>query len=152
MPAEFRKMGIAFQYPENWSLDEEDAMAGRRSVTIYSPGGAFWTISILPHSADPQEMAQTAVNAMEEEYKEVEVAEAREMLAGHELVGFDLNFFFLDLTNTALVRSLRNELGTFVVFYQAEDREYEQLQNVFRAITVSFLKNLKLPSSEGPGS
>ena len=143
MPAEFRKLGIAFQYPENWTLDQDDALAGRKSVTVYSPGGAFWTVGVHPHSADPFELAQAAVHAMSEEYTEVEVEEASEVLAGQELIGFDLNFYYLDLINTACVRCLRTDRATYAVFCQAEDREYDAIQHVFRAMTTSLLSNLK---------
>ena len=34
MPEKYEKLGISFQYPDNWTLDEEDALAGRNSVTV----------------------------------------------------------------------------------------------------------------------
>lgn len=142
MPGEYRKLGIAFQYPENWTLDEDDAVAGRNSVTVYSPGGAFWSVSVHPHGTDPQKLAKAAVKAMEEEYKELETEEAEETIAGHELTGYDLNFYYLDLTNTATVRCVLTPRATYAIFCQAEDREFEQIQQVFRAMTTSFLQNL----------
>ena len=60
MPATFEKLGISFQYPENWTLDEQDALAGRKSVTVYSPGGAFWTVAVHSKAADPAELARDA--------------------------------------------------------------------------------------------
>ena len=149
MPAEFRKMGIAFQYPENWTLDEDDALAGRKSVTVYSPGGAFWTVSAYPLSTDPQKLAHEAVKVMKQEYPEVEVEAARETIAGRETVGFDLNFYYLDLTNTATVRCFRTERATYAFFCQAEDREFTEIQRVFLAMATSFLGNLKHPRDRG---
>lgn len=143
MPAEYRKIGIAFQYPENWTLDENDAVAGHESVTVYSPGGAFWSVSIHPFGTDPKNLAKAAVKALEEEYKELESEQAQEMIGGHELTGYDLNFYFLDLTNTAAVRCFFTPLATYAIFFQAEDREFEQIQQVFRAMTTSFLQNVK---------
>jgi len=143
MPAEFHKLGISFQYPENWTLDEEDALAGRRSVTIFSPGGGFWSVSIHPHRTEPGELAKAAVEAMQDEYKELEVEEIKETMAGRQTVGYDLNFYYLDLTNTAKVRCLQTDKATYSIFCQAEDREFDQLQMVFRAITKSFLDHLQ---------
>jgi hypothetical protein len=143
MPAEFNKLGISFQYPENWSLDEDDAVAGRKSVTVYSPGGAFWSISVHPRSTDPVKLAKSAVDAMKTEYAELEVEKTRETIAGRELVGYDLNFFYLDLTNTASVRCIRTDRATYTVFCQAEDREFDRIRGVFLAMTSSFLGNLK---------
>ena len=39
MPATYDKMGIRFLYPENWTLDEEDAVQGCKSVSVNSPKG-----------------------------------------------------------------------------------------------------------------
>ena len=97
----------------------------------------------VPRSADPKGMARAAVDAMRQEYPEIEVEEAREDLAGHDLVGYDLSFFYLDLTNTARVRCLRSERSTLTIFCQAEDDEFRQLQEVFQAMTVSLLGGLK---------
>jgi len=141
-PRRFAKLGISFQYPDNWTLDEEDARAGRMSVTVYSPGGAFWSIAIHPHSADPAGLAEAAVEAMRQEYADIEVEEVRETLAGHEMIGCDLHFYYLDLTNTAQIRCVRANRATYSVFFQAEDREFDQIYRVFQAMTVSFLGEL----------
>lgn len=143
MPAVFHKLGISFQYPENWTLDEEDALAGSQSVTVYSPGGAFWSVSIHPRDTNPHQLADAAVKVMKGEYDSLESETAQETLAGRELVGFNLNFFCLDLTNTAIIRCLRTDQATYVLFWQAEDRDFDGLDPVFRAMTVSLLNNLK---------
>ena len=33
MPATFDNMGITFQYPDNWQLDEEELRAGQSAIT-----------------------------------------------------------------------------------------------------------------------
>ena len=143
MPAKYEKLGISFQYPENWTLDEEDAVAGRDSVTVYSPGGSFWSLAIYPRSADPRKLAEAALDAINQEYKETEIEEVSESLADHELVGYNLNFFYLDLTNTARVRCVRADRHTLTVFCQAEDQEFDQIGAVFQAMTVSLLSSVK---------
>ena len=60
MPAVYDKMGIRFLYPDNWQLDEEEALHGDQSVTVYSPGGAFWSIVLHPRSTDPAELLRMA--------------------------------------------------------------------------------------------
>ncbi len=142
MPARFDKLGISFQYPENWTLDDSDALLGRKSVTVYSPGGAFWSIAIHPGKADPAKLAATIVEAMKKEYPGIEVDELRETLLGHELIGYELAFFYLDLINTAQVRSLHTAHATYTIYCQAEDREYAKLQDVFQAMTISFLQGM----------
>jgi hypothetical protein len=142
MPARFDKLGISFQYPENWTLDDTDAVLGRRSVTVYSPGGAFWTVAIHSGSADPAKLAAAIVETMKKEYSGVEVDQAEETVAGHELIGYDLAFYYLDLISTATVRSLRVGPSTYTIFCQAEDRDFDKLQLVFRAMTTSLLSGL----------
>ena len=143
MPATFDKMGIAFQYPENWTLDEKDAVTGRRAVTVYSPGGGFWTVAQHSHSADPDELVRAAVSAIQQEYEQVETEEIRETVADRELIGCNLNFFYLDLTNTACVRVLPGQRAAYSIFYQAEDREFTAIHRVFEAMTVSLLRGIE---------
>jgi hypothetical protein len=140
MPAVYEKLGIRFQYPENWTLDEIEALEGNDSVTVYSPGGGFWSIMIHPQGTPPAELVDAALEAMREQYDELDVESVAETIAGRELVGYDMHFFCLDLTNTALVRGFATEQGTYVVFYQAEDIEFSGIELVFRAITLSLLR------------
>jgi hypothetical protein len=142
MSAHFAKLGISFQYPENWTLDDSDAVLGHKSVTVYSPGGAFWSVAIHSGSAVPAKMANAVVDAMREEYEGLEAAERQDIVAGHELVGYDLNFYCLDLTNTARVRSLQIAHTTYTIFCQAEDREFERIGRVFEAMTTSLINGL----------
>ena len=52
----------------------------------------------------------------------------------------DLAFFYLDLTSTALVRSFATDEATYLLLCQAEDREFAEVEAVFRAMTRSLLK------------
>jgi hypothetical protein len=145
MPAEFNRRGLGFQYPENWQLDCEESpeeSQGRQSVTVYSPGGAFWSVSVDPAGSDPARLAQAAVKAMQEEYSEVEVSPASDTVAGVAMAGFDLNFYYLDLTSTAVVRCFQTEQATYTIFYQSEDRELQAIEKVFLAMTTSMIRHL----------
>ena len=142
MPARFNRLGISFQYPDNWTLDDADAMLGRHTVTVYSPGGAFWSVAINSDSAEPDNLLVAAIEAMKQEYEGLEAKMARETVAGHELLGCNLAFCCLDLTNTAWIRSLRIAQTTYMIFCQAEDREFEQVESVFKAMTTSLLSEL----------
>ena len=140
MAANFDKLGIHFQYPENWQLDESEALQGNQVVTVYSPGGAFWSVMIHPPTASPETLAATALQAMREQYDELDAEEVHENVAGQDLIRYDMNFYCLDLTNTAQVRSFRAPGAAYVIFCQADDREFADIEVVFRAITTSFLR------------
>jgi hypothetical protein len=141
MPAVYDKMGITFQYPENWELDERDALQGERGVTVYSPGGAFWSVLLQPANVDPMQAARTALAALRKEY-ELDAEEARETIGPRELVGYDANFYYVDLTNTAYIRALRTPSTTYLILCQAEDGELREVEAVFRAMTTSLIRSL----------
>ena len=143
MPEHFDRLGISFQYPDNWTLDDSDALLGRKSVTIYSPGGAFWSVTIQSGSAEPDKLTGAIVEAMRQEYDSLEAEQVGETVAGYDLTGYDLAFYCLDLTNTAHVRSFRFAHTTYTIYCQAEDREYQRVKRVFQAMTVSLLGGLK---------
>ena len=142
MPAKFDSLGISFQYPDNWTLDDSDALLGRKSVTVYSPGGAFWSVAIHSGSADPAKLAAAAVEAMRETYEGLEAEPIEETMADRHLTGYDLAFYCLDLTNTAQVRSFRVGHTCYTVHCQAEDREFQQVGRVFQAMTTTLLASL----------
>ncbi|MDZ4781354.1 MAG: hypothetical protein SGJ19_13965 [Planctomycetia bacterium] len=142
MPKRFDDLGIHFQFPDNWELDVEETPEGHASVSVMSPAGAFWTIMIHPRFLAPAGLADSALKALRVEYPDSDVIPAEETICGYEMEGFDLNFFYLDLTSTAVIRAFRAPDATYLIHCQAEDREYEQLQRVFQAITASlFLVN-----------
>jgi hypothetical protein len=139
MPGVYDKQGIRFLYPDNWVLDDEESLAGNRSVTVQSPGGAFWSIVLHPSGSDPKELARAALSALKSEYADSEAEPASEQVGEQTISGFDFRFFYLDFVNVALIRAFRTPAATCLVLCQAEDREFEQLAPVFRAITTSLL-------------
>jgi hypothetical protein len=139
MPAVYEKLGIRFLYPDNWTLDESEALAGNRSVTVYSPGAAFWSIVLYGPDASTADLAAEALRSLQGEYEDAEAEPASDEIAGQTLKGYDVNFFLLDLTNTALIRSFRAGDNTCLVLCQSEDRELVTAGPVFRAITTSLL-------------
>jgi len=139
MPGVYDKMGIRFLYPDNWTLDQKDAVGGNLSVTVEAPGGAFLSVAVHPLAIDTAELALTALDALRAEYPAAESEPASEQILDQTASGYDVSFFYLDFVNTATIRTLRTPVATCLVLCQAEDREYEALAPVFRAITTSLL-------------
>jgi len=138
MPASFDKFGVKFLYPDDWTLEistEEE----EEGATVYSPGGGFWSLAIRAGDEDPAELATVALAALAGEYADVDSEPANETIAGQELVGYDVNFYCLDLTNTAQIRACRRDGRSLLMLWQAEDREYAEVSKIFRAITTSLL-------------
>ena len=87
-----------------------------------------------------EELVDTALQTMKQVYDELDAEAVAETIGEVELVGCDMNFYCLDLTNTAAVRSGRTGEATLVIFWQADDRELADVEAVFRAITRSLLE------------
>ena len=146
MPATYDKLGIQFLYPGNWALEEQETADGETFITVTSPSprDGFWTIMLAPRNLEPRQLSLTAMQTIKQEYEDFEAEPVTETIAGTELTGFDLNFYCLDLTNTAVVRGFRTRSASCVIVYQAEDRDYAALEPVFRAITTSLLETERL--------
>lgn len=140
MPQLFKKLGIHFQYPDNWTIDEQEALEGNRAVTVFSPEGGFWSVTVHPTLANLPELLEAAVVAMREVYPQLDSEAVEDEIDGQVLDGYDMNFYCLDLTNSACVRGFRTTDAALVIFCQAEDREFERIQPIFRAMTTSLLR------------
>lgn len=150
----FRRLGLDFSYPDSWSVDTDDAREGHAAATVYAPEGGFWSVSGHAVGGRPADLAEAVVAEMREEYRDLDAEHAVDDVAGHALEGFDLNFYCLDLTNTAQVRTLTTPTAVWLFFCQAEDREWDRIAPVFAAMTTSFVRGLgssPSPTGRGPG-
>lgn len=146
----FARPGLSFDYPESWTVDVEDDADGQTAVTVYAPEGGFWSVSIHAAGTDPDSLSRAVLDQMRQEYRDLDSEAATDDVAGRPLCGYDLNFYCLDLTNTAQVRSLALPSATYVFFCQAEDRDWERISHVFAAMTTSLLRTL--PTASTPGT
>jgi hypothetical protein len=139
----FDRFGLAFDHPDNWTVDTEDAEGRFATATVYSPDGSFWSVSGHAAGGDPGALAAAVVAQLREEYRELDAEPAEETIAGRPLPGFDLNFYCLDLTNTAQVRTVATPDAIYLILCQADDREWDRVGPVFAAITTSFVTGLE---------
>lgn len=146
MPSQYSKSGVEFVYPENWELAEAepDAAEGETlvEVTLRSPNTAFWSLTVYPGERDPSGLLAEVVQAMQAEYPDLEHEPADASMGETRLVGAEIRFVCLDFTNTALAHVYHHQGATHLLLRQAEDREWEQVEPVLRAITLSLLTAL----------
>jgi hypothetical protein len=135
----YDKEGVKFLYPENWEVSEESADELSRVISLQSPTSGFWTLHVYEASAEPAELVAEARQTLAQEYDSLEAEPANEKIARVDTVGYDLEFYCLDLVVTARIRSFRQGKRTYLVLAQAESRDFEKLGDVFRAMTVSLL-------------
>jgi hypothetical protein len=140
MPAVYQNHGIRFLYPENWSITDEQPDDWPRSVTIQSEHTGFLSLHAYPARQDTAPLIDEVIDSIREIYPELEVLEAREQIGDINTWGVDICFFYLDLLVEAKIRSLRTPTFTLIWHYQAESREFEELQPVFDAVVASLLE------------
>jgi hypothetical protein len=140
MPAQFDNFSVKFQYPENWSLDIEDG-AEDVSVSVASPGGAFWSVSIHPEGSDLDALAATVLGVYQKEFTDLDFESASDEIDQRRLAGYDVHFYCLDFLNTAVIRGFKTTRAAYILLCQAEDSEFERFEPVVRAITISLLRD-----------
>jgi hypothetical protein len=134
--AEFDEDGIHFRYPDSWKLEREQNENGW-TVSLQSPDTAFFMICLREDQPDPVKMADTALEALREEYQDLEAEDCVDLMAGKSAVGHDIRFFSFDLTNTCWTRSFDSPRGTVLVMAQVNDLEHETNEPLLRAICKS---------------
>lgn len=136
MVALFEETGIRVRYPENWRLERADHENGW-TVTLQSPDSAFLMLSVNEEMPSIDQVAETALSALREDYPELEADDCIDSLAGQPAVGHDIRFFSLDLTNTCWTRCFYSSQGTVLVLCQVNDLDLDQYEPILRAICAS---------------
>ncbi len=136
MAATFQEDGLSFQYPDNWQLEREESDTGW-TVSLQSPETAFFLLSFDGEMPEAEQMADTALEALKEEYPTLESDVCVEDVAGQPACGHDIRFISFDLTNTCWSRSFYCGQGTVLAMWQANDLELERMEPVLKAICAS---------------
>ena len=142
------KQGIRFAYPKNWFAQESLWASDVRSVIINSPEGYFWMIATFPGGTDPDEAAKEVLHSMRKEYNKLEDMPTRREIAGRVLTGYEMNFFFLDFVNSAVVLGFEENDKTYVIYWQncellVVTNDPYDFEDIFAAITHSLLTNME---------
>jgi hypothetical protein len=138
VPGEYDNYGIKFLYPENWSIDEEESdEEWPKTVTLQSPGGAFISIYIYEGGANLRDLVREAVEAVRSEYQDLE---ADEILQPDDAdYGYNFDFLYLDLIVTGQIRGALLPGRAVIWQIQAESRDFDEQELVFKAITTQLL-------------
>ena len=102
--ADFSESGVSFTYPESWQLEREETDDGW-VVSVNGPGTAFVTVCLREDRPGVKRLTRAVLDTLREDYPELEAEEKVEELAGRKAFGYDIQFFSLDLSNTAWTRA-----------------------------------------------
>jgi hypothetical protein len=142
MTITFDNLGLQFLYPENWTVTEQSqGELYSASVTLQSPGTACWTVHRYPSTCSPKQLIEELVEAMEREYPQLEEEPMVQELCGQETHGVRLYFYYLDLLVIWCLLPITIGGQVFLFESQAEDKEFDELEPVFMALSTSVLGN-----------
>jgi hypothetical protein len=138
---------IRFEYPAEWEVEvAEDDEADRASITLQSSSGnpAFGMITVDGDTgaADPQGLADEALEAMRSEYPGLDLVPvgSGERVGGALVVGYDLEFLSLDMPSACLIRSFRTERRSVLVFAQWSELDEADTGGEFRRLLATLVE------------
>ncbi len=135
MIASFERAGIRFQFPENWTLndetDGEDWVA-----TLETPGSALMVLTYR-EDVEPAELGDETIEALREEYPDLDAEVTVESVAGQTAIGYDVDFITLDSAVTAKVRVLEAAAGALLIFWQLAEKDREHYESLLNAVMAS---------------
>jgi hypothetical protein len=132
----YDRHGIRFRYPAYWEVTEQDDDEAT-SITVASPDTSFWSISLFKDGPSPQQLVDSAIEAFQEEYAEVDVYPSTARTGERAGVARDVDFVCFELINSAFLRSFQTEGYTVLVLYQGFDGELEMTRPLLEAISAS---------------
>ena len=129
--------GLRFEYPSSWELEVSDN-GPVMTVAVQDPGGlGFALITTDESRPDPADVADAALEAMREEYPDLDAAPAMETIDDYHATGHDVEFFALDMTNAASIRCYRTPRRTVLAFGQWSDLGEAELPELIRGVFTS---------------
>jgi len=132
--------GITFQYPAEWEVNEQMG-EGEVLITVSSPETSFWSISLFADRPTLEAVVNTAISAFREEYDDLDVYEAYASLCGRQTLARDLEFFCLELLNSAWIRAFTTPDFTALILFQANDLELTVSEPLFKRMSQSLTCN-----------
>jgi len=128
--------GVRFRYPAWWELDEQ-IQGNEVSITVSSPGTAFWSLTLLLEAPLPENVIESALQVYREEYEEIDIYPIETMLCHRSNVARDLEFVCLELINSAYLRAFRTGEFTALILYQGTDAELQACKQILEEISDS---------------
>jgi hypothetical protein len=145
MTATYQKHGLQFLYPENWRLSDEGWPELPCSISLESPdGSAFWSVHFYELASDPDEILKNTLDTLRETYPDLEISDCPADSTIPRESGVEAMFYCLDFLIRIRLEVVRLDRCLALFWYQAEDRQFEQLEMVFQAIGISLIRHTTL--------
>ena len=132
----YDRHGITFQYPADWEVSEQE-QEDECLITVSGPGTSFWLVGLFRDRPSPDLVLETALAAFKDEYPDLDSYATDDELLSQPTLGYDIEFFCLELVNTARIRSFLAREFTVLVLCQADDTELETSDPLFAEMSGS---------------
>src|SRR3954454_15503575 len=132
MIATFDRDGIRFQYPATWTAEVEGTDGGGWAVAVQSPDTAFLLVSRRPDARDPADLADQTLEAIKNEYRELDAENAIQTIAGQAAIGHDMDFMTVDTATICRTRCLDTPAGPLLVMCQTSEYDRDRNDPVLR--------------------
>lgn len=149
MTNRYQGLGVVLAYPENWQLTEDFEGNSVIGFQLQSPTSAFMAVFRYPWTTPPTEALAEVQLAIAAEYDDVEslpiappaVLDALDALM--DCRALELNFYYLDLLVHIRLVAFCTPQWTYLIQFQAEDRDFNQLDRVFDALLFSLAQSIQ---------
>ncbi len=126
--------GIRFEYPREWIVEEDDE-GPVTTVALHAPEGMAFALVRLDESCPaPADVADEALEAMREEYPNMDAGPVLETIDGHKAIGHDVAFFSFDMTNSCSIRCYQTTRHTVLLFGQWSELDADETQLALKAL------------------
>jgi hypothetical protein len=126
--------GVRFEYPSDWAVEVTDD-GSEATVAAQEPSGlAFVLVTTDDSRPDPADVSEVALKAMREEYPDLDAVTVLETIGEHSVTGHDVEFFALDIANSASIRSFSTPRRTVLFFGQWTELGDNNLADVVRSM------------------
>ena len=132
----YDRHGITFQYPADWEVTEQEE-GDECLITVSGPGTSFWSVGLFRDRPSPDLVLETALAAFKDEYPDLDAYVTDDELLSQPTLGYDIEFFCLELVNTARLRTFLAREFTVLVLSQADDTELEISDPLFAEMSGS---------------
>lgn len=139
MVKRYRHNRIHFSYPDNWELQPPDQAELPHEISVESPEGCLWMVTIFSATNDPKKLFNEALKSLSENYQDFEYEAIKPKTEPKPEKAVQAHFFCLDFLITAKIQVFVQRPFVYLIVQQAENRLYERSQDVFDAITTSLL-------------
>lgn len=120
-------------YPTSWAL-EEQVEPDQVCITLTPTPTSFVSIWLFTDRSDPKEYVEATLDVFRDEYTELDIYPVKASVGRRPALAREVEFMSMDMMHTAMVRSFRGPLFTFLVLFQVPDYEYDLVCPKFKKI------------------